>query len=65
MLGEFLLTQHDLQKAREKYDSIGMAGYNIDVRELQWLAIVRLRRFGTFSGPLSWFCGFDFGFRAG
>lgn len=38
MLGEYVLTQHDLQKSREKYDSIGMAGYNIDIREVQWVA---------------------------
>src|SRR5581483_11537591 len=38
MLGEYVLTQHDLQKYREKYDSIGMAGYNIDIREVEWVA---------------------------
>ncbi len=38
MLGEYVLTQHDLQESREKYDSIGMAGYNIDIREVQWAA---------------------------
>lgn len=38
MLGEYVLTQHDLQENREKYDSIGMAGYNIDIREVQWVA---------------------------
>lgn len=38
MLGEYVLTQHDLQEFREKYDSIGMAGYNIDIREVEWLA---------------------------
>ena len=38
MLGEYVLTQHDLEESREKYDSIGMAGYNIDIREVQWLA---------------------------
>lgn len=38
MLGEYVLTQHDLQEYRDKYDSIGMAGYNIDIREVQWLA---------------------------
>ena len=37
MLGEYFLTQHDLQEYREKYDSVGMAGYNIDIREVQWL----------------------------
>ncbi len=38
MLGEYVLTQRDLQHDREKYDSIGMAGYNIDIREVEWLA---------------------------
>lgn len=38
MLGEYVLTQHDLQEYRQKYDSIGMAGYNIDIREVQWVA---------------------------
>lgn len=38
MLGEYTVTQHDLQRYRRKYDSIGMAGYNIDVREVQWVA---------------------------
>ena len=38
MLGEYIVTQHDLQQYRGKYDSIGMAGYNIDVREVQWVA---------------------------
>ena len=38
MLGEYILTQHDLQEYRQKYDSIGMAGYNVDIREVQWLA---------------------------
>ena len=38
MLGEYVMTQHDLQKHRSKYDSIGMGGYNMDVREVQWVA---------------------------
>ncbi len=38
MMGEYVLTQHDLQTRRWKYDSIGMAGYNIDIREVQWVA---------------------------
>jgi hypothetical protein len=38
LLGDYVLTQHDLEENREKYDSIGMAGYNIDIREVQWLA---------------------------
>jgi hypothetical protein len=38
MQGEYVMTQHDLQENRTKYDSIGMGGYNIDIREVQWLA---------------------------
>jgi FAD-dependent oxidoreductase family protein len=38
MLGEYVLTQHDLEESRDKYDSIGMAGYNIDIREVEWIA---------------------------
>jgi hypothetical protein len=38
MLGEYILTQHDLQENRHKPDSIGMGGYNIDIREVQWVA---------------------------
>jgi len=38
MRGEYILTQHDLQEHRAKYDSIGMGGYNIDIREVQWIA---------------------------
>ena len=38
MLGEYVLTQADLQTARSKPDAIGMAGYNIDIREVQWLS---------------------------
>jgi hypothetical protein len=38
MVGEYVLTQHDLQNHRRKYDSIGMGGYNIDIREVQWIA---------------------------
>ena len=38
MLGEYVLTQHDLQEYREKYDAMAMAGYNIDIREVQWLS---------------------------
>jgi hypothetical protein len=39
MTGEYVLTQHDLQSNRSKYDSIGMGGYNIDIREVQWVAV--------------------------
>lgn len=38
MVGAYFLTQHDLQERRTKPDAIGMAGYNIDVREVQWVA---------------------------
>jgi hypothetical protein len=38
MLGEYILTERDLQEDRSKYDSIGMGGYNIDIREVQWIA---------------------------
>ena len=37
MLGSYVLTQADLQSNRTKPDSIGVAGYNIDIREVQWL----------------------------
>jgi hypothetical protein len=43
MLGEYVLTQFDLQEARRKYDSIGMGGYNIDIREVQWVAYTIFR----------------------
>jgi hypothetical protein len=39
MLGEYVLTQHDLMEYNRKYDCIGMAGYNIDIREVQWVAL--------------------------
>lgn len=38
MLGEYILTQADLQQHRTKPDAIGVAGYNIDIREVQWLS---------------------------
>ena len=38
MLGEYVLTQADLQTDRLKPDVVGMAGYNIDIREVQWLS---------------------------
>jgi hypothetical protein len=38
MRGEYVMTQHDLQTRRTKYDSVGMGGYNMDVREVQWVA---------------------------
>lgn len=39
MVGEYVLTQHDLQAHRRKHDVIGMAGYNIDIREVQWVSV--------------------------
>lgn len=39
MLGEYVLTQHDLQKHRRKHDVIAVAGYNIDIREVQWVSV--------------------------
>jgi hypothetical protein len=51
MLGEYVLTQHDLESRRKKYDSIGMAGYNIDIREVQWVAR-RVYRFPTMADEL-------------
>jgi FAD-dependent oxidoreductase family protein len=38
MLGAYVMTQHDLQEHRHKDDAIGMGGYNIDIREVQWVA---------------------------
>ena len=37
MLGSYILTQKDAQSDRHKPDSIAVAGYNIDIREVQWL----------------------------
>jgi hypothetical protein len=39
MLGEVVLTQHDLTTEPRKADVIGMGGYNIDIREVQWVSI--------------------------
>ena len=39
MKGEYILTQHDLMTDRRKNDAIGMAGYNIDIREVQWVSM--------------------------
>lgn len=35
MKGEYVLTQHDLEKDTVKYDAIAMGSYNIDVRHTQ------------------------------
>lgn len=39
MVGEYVLTQRDLQEHWRKHDVIGMAGYNIDIREVQWVSV--------------------------
>lgn len=38
MIGEHVLTEHDLRSERAAPDSIGMGGYNVDIREVQWVA---------------------------
>ena len=38
MVGEHVLTEHDLRSGAMPEDSIGMGGYNVDVREVQWVA---------------------------
>jgi len=40
MLGAYVLTQRDLQagSGQRVTDAVGMGGYNIDVREVQWVA---------------------------
>ena len=35
MIGEYIMTQADLQSGRTKYDTIGMGGYNIDSMPVQ------------------------------
>ncbi len=35
MIGEYFMTQHDLETDTVKYDAIGMGSYNIDVRHVQ------------------------------
>jgi hypothetical protein len=39
MLGETVVTQHDLMGKNRKPDGIGMCGYNIDIREVQWISV--------------------------
>jgi hypothetical protein len=39
MKGEYLLTQRDLMEDLRKNDRIGIAGYNIDIREVQWVSM--------------------------
>ncbi len=43
MLGEYIVTQADLEGQRRKYDSVGMGSYNIDIREVQrtWMWVSR------------------------
>ncbi|HJP71715.1 MAG TPA: FAD-dependent oxidoreductase [Candidatus Limnocylindria bacterium] len=38
MIGAHVLTEHDLRSGRAAPDSIGMGGYNVDIREVQWVA---------------------------
>ncbi len=40
MLGEYVLTQRDLEagSGQPVADAVGMGGYNIDIREVQWVA---------------------------
>jgi hypothetical protein len=38
LLGEHVLTEHDLRSERMPEDAIGLGGYNIDIREVQWVA---------------------------
>lgn len=39
MLGAAVVTQRDLESDRTKPDSVGMCGYNIDIREVQWVSV--------------------------
>ena len=39
MQGQHILTQKDLMKDLRKEDCIGVAGYNIDIREVQWVSM--------------------------
>jgi hypothetical protein len=43
MIGEYILTQHDLEHDTVKYDAIGMGSYNMDVRHVQrtWIPVSR------------------------
>jgi hypothetical protein len=43
MLGEYVMTQADLEGQRVKYDSVGMGEYNMDIREVQrtWIEVPR------------------------
>jgi hypothetical protein len=37
-VGEHVLTQRDVTDERAKADAIGVGGYNIDIREVQWVS---------------------------
>ena len=39
LLGEYHLTQHDLQGRGAQYDTVGMGAYNIDIRETQRICL--------------------------
>lgn len=39
MIGEYILTQHDLMTDTVKFDAVGMGAYNIDIREMQRVPI--------------------------
>ncbi|MGN6699045.1 MAG: FAD-dependent oxidoreductase, partial [Thermomicrobiales bacterium] len=49
MRGEYFLTQADLEDCREKYDTIGLGAYNIDIREVQRI-MMRVPRFPQMTG---------------
>lgn len=49
MRGEYLLTQADLEDRREKYDTVGLGAYNIDIREVQRV-MLRVPRFPQMVG---------------
>ena len=48
MVGEYVLTQHDLDRTRTHYDAVAMGSYHIDIREVQrvWMPV---SRFGILS----------------
>jgi len=43
MIGQYVVTQRDLQTERTKPDAVCMCGYNIDIREVQWVAVRTFR----------------------
>ena len=38
MVGEHVVTEHDLHSEQMPPDAVGLGGYNIDIREVQWVA---------------------------